>query len=58
MSRNPDHPFECSCGRSFSSYASLEFHHDEEHAPDLCRRCRREPVYQEGLCYPCSYYGH
>jgi len=46
------------CGRSFSSYAMLEMHYDEEHGPAMCRRCKREPVYEAGLCYPCSYYGH
>ena len=27
------------------------------HGP-MCRKCTREPAGQEGLCYPCRYYGH
>ncbi len=24
--------------------------------PKMCRKCRREPAGEEGLCYPCRYY--
>ena len=36
------------CGRSFSSYAMLEMHYDEEHGPAMCRRCKRELASEAG----------
>lgn len=49
--------YDCAtCGRTFSSYASLE-DHTAEHEP-LCHRCRKEPAGEEGLCYICRTYGH
>jgi hypothetical protein len=44
------------CHRSFSTYARLDDHLAEHIV--VCRKCRREPAGEEGLCYICRMYGH